>query len=121
MDSLLECRFNELLAISVNEKLSSKKNVVFGNPDFYCFRRKLAFFIDGDIFHNKRLILAKKIRTASFKKRLLAGVRRDSLVNKTLKHDGWTVMRISESEIKNHPDFCINLIKKAFKQHENQN
>ena len=119
MDSLLERRFNEFLEISVKDKLKSKKNVVFGNPDFYCSRRKLAFFIDGDIFHNKKVILAKKISKISFKKRLLAGVRRDSLVNKTLKGGGWTVVRISESEIKNHPEYCINLIKKMLIRHEN--
>ena len=119
MDSKLEVRFQEMLQCSVSDNLISKKNLVYGNPDFFYLKRKIAFFIDGDLFHNKKVILAKRIKTPSFKKRLLAGVRRDSLVKKTLEKDGWTVVRISESEIKDHPEYCTNLIKKTLIRNEN--
>jgi G:T-mismatch repair DNA endonuclease (very short patch repair protein) len=118
MDSQLEHRFHEFLDLSTKDRFSSKKNVVFGNPDFFCFRRKIAFFVDGDIFHNKAVIKSKNIKNHVFKERLLAGVRRDIYVNTQLKKSGWTVVRISESEIKNHPEYCINLIKKTLKQNE---
>jgi len=119
MDSSLEKRFRDYLEICVTKKFCSKKNIVFGNPDFFCVKTKIAFFIDGDLFHNKKVILSKKLKNPYFKKKLLAGLGRDRIVNKRLVDSGWTVVRISESEIKYHPEYCINLIKKTIRQYEN--
>jgi|GEM_PF-4594559 len=121
MDSKLEKRFKDYLETCTKKKFWSKKNIVYGNPDFFCPALKIAFFIDGDLFHNKKVILAKKIRQKTFKKKLLLGVKRDRIVTKQLKDSNWTVVRISETEIKQHPEYCINVIKKVLARSENSN
>ena len=95
MDSLLEKRFYEYLEFCGQTNFSTKKNVVFGNPDFYYKKTKLAFFIDGDMFHNKKIILSKRTRSLTFRKRLIAGLQRDKIVNKRLTQSGWIVVLVS--------------------------
>lgn len=82
---------------------------IIGKPDIVFRRKKIAVFIDSDFWHGhlKRCIMPKtNIKYWSNK---IAGNRRhDKEVNRSLKQNGWKVIRFWEFDVKNQIDKCIN-------------
>ncbi|MES0488458.1 MAG: very short patch repair endonuclease [Leptospirales bacterium] len=74
---------------------------VVGNPDFVFSKRKVAVFADGCFWHghNCKNIIPKQ-NAQFWRDKLERNIKRDKLVSKTLRKDGWTVIRIWECEIK---------------------
>jgi DNA mismatch endonuclease (patch repair protein) len=62
-------------------------------PDIVFIDKRIAIYADGDYWHNLPNIK-----------------RRDFYINKTLKNNGWKVLRFWEHEIKGNISFCINRI-----------
>ena len=76
---------------------------VFGNPDFGNKTSKIALFIDGDFWHgNPRTFRMPKSNVTFWRDKITANRRRDRKVNRTLMADGWTVVRIWESDLMDH-------------------
>lgn len=74
---------------------------VYGKPDFVFPLKKVTIFVDGCFWHccPKHY----KIPTTNrdfWKKKMDSNVKRDLMVNKTLKRDGWRVIRIWEHDFK---------------------
>ena len=80
-----------------------------GKPDIVFTRARVAVFIDGDYWHGRVLrergaeALEQRMKTsnraywiAKFTKR----VERDDYVTATLEDDGWTVVRLWESDVR---------------------
>ena len=85
---------------------------LFGKPDFIFRRERIVIFVDGCFWHgcpkhsnvpqNNRLFWEEK----------LAGNKlRDRLVTKTLRQQGWRVLRIWEHDLSKNPTACIGKIK----------
>jgi DNA mismatch endonuclease Vsr len=75
---------------------------MFGKPDFVFAQRKLAVFLDGDFWHgNPKTHRIPKSNVEYWTKKIRANKRRDRLVNRTLKLQGWRVFRAWESDLKN--------------------
>src|ERR1051326_6480312 len=73
---------------------------LFGKPDFVFARCRLAVFIDGDFWHgNPKSHRTPKSNAEYWTKKIQANRRRDRLVNRTLKQQGWRVFRVWESEL----------------------
>jgi len=86
---------------------------IFGRPDFVFYAQRLAIFVDGCFWHDCPLHATKPKSNAEFWSKKLAGnVSRDRLVTRTLKNNGWKVLRIWEHELKN-PKRVISRIAKA--------
>lgn len=90
-----------------------------GKPDIVFTRAQVAVFIDGDYWHARVLrergpaALEESMKTANraywidkFTKR----VERDDYVTATLEEDGWTVVRLWESEVRSNLEAAAELI-----------
>jgi len=74
---------------------------VFGKPDFVFPKLKLAIFVDGCFWHQCPDHSNIPANNRPFwKRKLAANQRRDKLVNKTLRRDGWRVLRLWEHELR---------------------
>lgn len=80
---------------------------VLGRPDIVNRSRRLAIFVDGDMWHGNehhRRGLASlaelfPTRTQWWVAKIEANMRRDRVVTTTLREQGWTVIRLWESDI----------------------
>ena len=73
---------------------------LFGKPDFVFPRLKIAVLVDGCFWHGCPTHGAKPKNNAEFwRKKLLANQARDRLVTRTLRQQGWRVVRIWEHDL----------------------
>jgi DNA mismatch endonuclease (patch repair protein) len=73
---------------------------VFGKPDFIFSQARVAIFVDGCFWHGcPRHRTSPKSNQKYWKQKFSANEQRDRLVNRTLKRDGWRVIRIWEHEL----------------------
>lgn len=69
-------------------------------PDFVFPKRKTAVFVDGCFWHGCPKHATQPRTNAKFWREKIAGNRaRDRRVNRTLRADGWTVIRVWEHEL----------------------
>jgi len=89
-----------------------KRNVYFakhveriiGKPDIVFRRKKIVVFIDSDFWHcNPKTFIMPKTNLKYWKSKILKNQKRDKIVNKELKKDGWKILRFWESDIKKNP------------------
>ena len=95
--------------------LRFRKNVrsVFGKPDLAIKRYKIAVFVDSEFFHGKDWEINKfKIGTNKdfWWKKIESNIARDVIVNKTLKKQGWKVIRIWSQDVKKYTNRCAEKI-----------
>lgn len=95
-----------------------------GKPDLVFSRARVAVFVDGDFWHGR---LIQEERISAFKKqfRQRAGwwltkvqrnIERDNRVGDTLRAEGWTVVRLWESNIRKDLDGAIRVIEIALER-----
>lgn len=91
-----------------------RHTLLFGRPDFTFQKQRLVIFVDGCFWHscpkhsntpaNNRVFWTKK---------LLANRKRDRLVARTLRKNGWRVIRIWEHELRK-PTRVLAKVRRAF-------
>lgn len=92
-----------------------------GKPDIVFTKYKVAIFCDGDFWHgNNWFIRGKKSLKQElngyseyWKNKILKNIERDDTDDKVLRAMGWTVIRIWESDIKNHIEECVKFVKET--------
>lgn len=73
---------------------------VFGRPDFVWRKARVAVFVDGCFWHScPKHSRIPKSRQEFWVPKLARNRDRDSVVNRTLKKAGWTVIRFWECEL----------------------
>jgi len=88
-------------------------NKIFGKPDIVFRRRKVIVFIDSDFWHyNPKIFIMPSTNVEYWKKKIQKNRERDKLVNKTLKKEGWRVIRFWESNIKKDKNKIVDKIVK---------
>ena len=82
-------------------KIGGKRRVRFAvRPDFVFRSKRLAVFVDGCFWHGCPIHGTKPKNDAAFwRKKIAANQARDQLVNRTLRAQGWKVVRIWEHEL----------------------
>lgn len=109
-------KIERLLAKSMwTRKIRYRKNVktIFGKPDFAITKYKIAIFCDSEFFHGKDWEIQKeRIKTNKefWVKKIEGNIKRDNMVNKTLKQEGWVVARFWGEQIKKDVDKCVDEI-----------
>jgi DNA mismatch endonuclease (patch repair protein) len=87
---------------------------IFGRPDFAFPKQKLAVFVDGCFWHGcpKHSSLPANNR-AFWNRKFSTNKLRDILVTRTLRSQGWRVLRIWEHELrrKNTTKLCRRLFR----------
>lgn len=94
-----------------------------GKPDIVFKRAKLAVFIDGDFWHGHNWAirgmpsLDKELERYSqfWRDKIIGNVHRDKENTARLEADGWTVIRLWESEIKTDVTKCADFIEKRYR------
>ncbi len=80
-------------------RIHSKK--IFGKPDIIFSKRKIAIFIDGCQWHKCRVhYIQPKTRVDFWIDKIEGNVKRDKIVNTSLKASGWHVIRLWEHDLK---------------------
>lgn len=112
---LRKALWKEGLRYRVNyKKLPGKPDIVFTNL-------KVVVFCDGDFWHGHNWAirgqssLQEELSGYSqyWRDKILRNIERDEENNKALKAQGWTVLRIWESDIKNDLDSCVEAVKET--------
>lgn len=82
-----------------------------GKPDIVFTKKKIAVFIDGCFWHKCPVCFQEPATRKEFwMKKIQSNIDRDERVNKQLKEEGWTVIRIWEHEIRKEPDSAVKKI-----------
>jgi DNA mismatch endonuclease, patch repair protein len=69
-----------------------------GSPDIAISSARLAVFVDGVFWHGHSSKF-RKIRTEHWRKRIRKNMSRDRRIDRELKAQGWTVMRVWDLEV----------------------
>ena len=90
-----------------------RHTALIGNPDFAFRRQRVAIFVDGCFWHGcpKHSNMPANNR-AFWKKKLAGNQARDRLVSRTLRRNGWRVVRIWEHELRK-PARVLARVRKA--------
>jgi DNA mismatch endonuclease (patch repair protein) len=93
---------------------------VLGRPDLVIRSRRLAVFVDGDLWHGNpdevrrrgRSSLAELFptRTEWWVAKIERTAQRDREVTTALREQGWTVLRLWEHDILHDPDGCARTV-----------
>lgn len=89
---------------------------VFGRPDFALMSLKIAIFSDSEFWHGKnwkKRKLEHKTNMEFWHKKILGNIKRDRLVNRTLKRNGWVVLRFWGKQIEEDVESCADLVMDA--------
>lgn len=85
---------------------------LFGRPDFVFFQAKIAVFVDGDFWHGKpKSHRTPKSNSAYWSSKIASNRRRDRLVNRALKEQGWQVFRVWESDLRRYTEAVMAKLK----------
>jgi len=80
-----------------------RNNNLTGKPDFVFPRQKVIVFVDGCYWHGHICRERKPGQNNDYwKEKISNNKKRDNLVTKELRTNGWKVIRIWECEIKKH-------------------
>jgi len=88
---------------------------VFGKPDIVMKSRKVAIFCDSKFWHGIEYLKEDKLpatNTAFWKEKLIKNINRDKLVNRTLRKEGWTIIRLYDKNIRKDVTKCVDKIEK---------
>jgi DNA mismatch endonuclease (patch repair protein) len=96
---------------------------VLGRPDLVIRSRRLAVFVDGDLWHGNpdevrrrgRASLAELFptRTDWWVAKIERTAERDREVTAALREQGWTVLRLWEHDVLRDPDGCARTVLEA--------
>jgi DNA mismatch endonuclease (patch repair protein) len=90
---------------------------IFGKPDIVFRRKKVIVFIDSDFWHyNPQKFIMPATNVEYWEKKIQRNRDRDKLVNKTLKKEGWRILRFWESAIKKDINKVVDKIIKILEQ-----
>lgn len=82
-------------------------------------RKKIAVFVDSEFWHGKDYPNGRNIPKTNndyWVKKIERNIARDKEVNRTLKNEGWKIIRIWSKDIKKNVEGCANVIQKAIKK-----
>ncbi len=112
VDTGPEVRLRNLLITSGLSGFEMHPKSVHGKPDFYYASRKVALFVDGCFWHGCKNCFQMPSTNRSFwSEKIKTNMRRDHKVNRILKTQGITPLRIKEHELKGDPSKILERIR----------
>ena len=92
-----------------------------GKPDIVFTKHRVVVFCDGDFWHGHNWAirglssLDEELAGYSdfWRTKILRNIERDAEVNQKLKEQGWTVVRLWESDIRANLENCVKIVKEA--------
>lgn len=89
---------------------------LIGSPDFVWRDARVAVFVDGCFWHGhgcKRRNVQPKTNAKAWKEKIEGNKKRDRRVNRELRRQGWSVVRIWECRLAEDPDACVRRIRRT--------
>ena len=86
---------------------------IIGKPDFAFVKEKVAVFCDSLFWHGKKNL--PQTNRDYWILKFQRNIKRDRIVTKTLRKDGWKVIRLYEDEILRDADKCAKKIGRILK------
>ncbi len=71
-----------------------------GTPDIVFLKYRLAVFLDSDFWHGRNYAKLADRMNQFWRRKIERNMERDRQVNRALRRDGWTVLRLGEKEVK---------------------
>jgi DNA mismatch endonuclease (patch repair protein) len=103
--------------------ISYEKNVhsLLGRPDIVFRAVRLIVFIDGDFWHGYRFPCWQARLSAYWQRKIIRNRERDRRNHRTLRRQGWHVIRIWSHQVERDLDQCITTIRFGLtKQHKSR-
>ena len=112
---LRKALWKENLRYRVNYKM------LFGKPDIVFTKYRVVVFCDGDFWHGHNWAirglnsLEEELAGYSdfWRSKIQHNIERDTQVTQALESQGWTVIRIWESDIRRDLNECVRIVKEA--------
>jgi DNA mismatch endonuclease (patch repair protein) len=93
-----------------------------GNPDFVFPKLHVAVFVDGCYWHGcPKCGLVSKSNTDYWLAKIERNRRRDKENARSLRREGWVVVRIWEHDLRDHPTKCVMKVRRAVMRSQNTN
>lgn len=94
-----------------------------GKPDFTWPVLKVAVFVDGCFWHGHDCgrNLKPRSNVEAWNEKIVGNKKRDRKIDRELRLEGWSVVRIWECQLKKMPRFCITRIKRILTRRYNLN
>ena len=106
-ESMTEKRFRSMVAKALFPLgIRFRKNVrhLPGSPDIVFHKHRIVVFFDGDFWHGKHLDrMRAKGSPVKWIRKIENNIARDKRQENELLRDGWTILRIWESDFKKYP------------------
>lgn len=81
---------------------------MYGRPDISIQKKRIAIFLDGCFWHGcKKCNRVPNTNKTYWVPKINANIKRDKIVSKNLKKDGWIVLRFWEHQIDRNPNVVI--------------
>lgn len=100
-----------------------RKNVstIFGKPDIVLPKYKIAIFCDSEFFHGKdwdqlSARILKGDNSSYWYSKIQRNINRDMEVDRTLRGEGWKVIRFWGSDIKKNLAECVRTVDEAVQE-----
>ena len=113
----IDLKMNEMLANTRHKYEMYPK--MFGNPDFTIPTKRIAIFCDGDFWHGYRYYEKKQLAKKFWRDKIERNMKRDVVVSRKLRRDGWSVLRCWEHDINKNPEKCMRKIAKKIQNRSN--
>jgi len=85
---------------------------LLGRPDIVFPKRRLAVFVDGCFWHGcPAHYHPPATRSKFWAEKIERNISRDKIVEKTLKQDGWQVLRVWEHDVRDNPSRVVDSIR----------
>ena len=106
--STLEKKFQKILLYYSIKPPQKGCDKMHGRPDFVIKKEKCVIFIDGAFFHTNHENHKKMDPKSSLLVNIQDQIIRDKKVTEHYKKKGWSVLRFSEKDINNCPEYVKN-------------
>ncbi len=96
-------------------------NTIFGKPDIVLPKYKIAIFCDSEFFHGKdwdqlSARILKGDNSSYWYSKIQRNINRDMEVDRTLRGEGWKVIRFWGSDIKKNLAECVRTVDEAVQE-----
>jgi DNA mismatch endonuclease (patch repair protein) len=84
---------------------------LLGTPDVVFVKHRLAIFLDSDFWHGRNYPQLKSRMSPFWRAKIERNMQRDREVNRSLRREGWKVLRFGEKQVKARPLSVVTRIK----------
>ena len=84
-----------------------------GRPDFVLRELQIAIFVDGAFWHGWRFPAWRHKLSERWEIKIEQNRNRDRRNHRSLRHKGWTVIRVWDFQLNRNPDLCVQRLLKS--------